>query len=51
MKGIPGLRICVMAFIGLLGAAVAAPAQVTTGFVTGSVQDGQGVSFPGPRSC
>ena len=47
MRGISGLRICLMAFVALLTAARAAPAQVTTGFITGTVQDGQGGVIPG----
>ena len=47
MRGVPGLRICVLAFVAVLAAARAAPAQVTTGFITGTVQDGQGGVIPG----
>ena len=47
MRGISGLRICTMAFVALLMATRAASAQVTTGFITGTVQDGQGGVIPG----
>ena len=47
MRGISGLRICMMAFVALLMATRAASAQVTTGFITGTVQDGQGGVIPG----
>ena len=47
MRGISGSRICRMAFLALLVAAGAASAQVTTGYITGTVQDGQGGVIPG----
>ena len=43
------VRICTMASMALLAAGRAAPAQVTTGFVTGTVQDSQGGVIPGAK--
>ena len=47
MRGILVVRICTMALVTLLAGGRAASAQVTTGFITGTVQDGQGGVIPG----
>jgi hypothetical protein len=47
MRGTRGAIIGVMAFVALLAAVASAPAQVTTGFVTGTVHDAQGGIVPG----
>lgn len=40
-------RICTLALVALLGAAISAPAQVTTGLVAGTIKDEQGGVIPG----
>ena len=40
-------RVCALAFGALLAAAISAPAQVTTGSVSGTVKDAQGGVVPG----
>ena len=40
-------RMCTLALVALLGAAISAPAQVTTGLVTGTIKDEQGGVIPG----
>jgi hypothetical protein len=47
MGGVREVKICVMTFAALLTVAFSAPAQVTTGFVTGTIHDSQGAIVPG----
>jgi hypothetical protein len=47
MRGLRATNIGIMASVALLLAVTSAPAQVTTGFVTGTVHDAQGGVVPG----
>ena len=47
MQGIREIKICVMTLAALLYVVISAAAQVTTGFVTGTVHDAQGGVIPG----